>query len=56
MRALRDIASTRRVWAWPYVLLLVLFVVLPMLLIVYYAFTTTDGDFTIANFVKFFNA
>ena len=54
MKRFADIASARRTWAWPYVLFLVLFVVLPLLLIFYYAFTTPGGDFTIYNFVKFF--
>ena len=55
MKKFADIASARRTWAWPYVLFLVLFVVLPLLLILYYAFTTPGGDFTIQNFVKFFH-
>ena len=55
MKKFADIASARRTWAWPYVLFLVLFVVLPLLLIFYYAFTTPGGDFTIQNFVKFFH-
>ena len=55
MSKLTDLASARRTWAWPYVLFLVLFVVLPLLLIFYYAFTTPGGDFTIQNFVKFFH-
>ena len=55
MKKFADIASARRTWAWPYVLFLVLFVVLPLLLIFYYAFTTPGGDFTIYNFVKFFH-
>ena len=55
MKKFADIASARRTWAWPYVLFLVLFVVLPLLLIFYYAFTTPDGDYTIQNFVKFFH-
>lgn len=52
---LLNIASSRRTWAWPYVLFLVLFVVLPLLLIVYYAFTNGEGHFTLQNFVKFFH-
>ena len=55
MRKFTEIASARRTWAWPYVLFLVLFVVLPLLLIFYYAFTTPTGDFTIYNFIKFFH-
>ncbi len=55
MSKLTDLVSARRTWAWPYVLFLVLFVVLPLLLIFYYAFSTPGGDFTIQNFVKFFH-
>ena len=36
-------------------LFLVLFVVLPLLLIVVYAFTTPSGAFTLKNFVQFFH-
>lgn len=50
-----NMTMSRRTWAWPYVLFLVLFVVLPLLLIVYYAFTNGDGGFTVQNFVKFFH-
>lgn len=54
MKRLADLAFSRRTWAWPYVLFLVLFVVLPLLLILYYSLTTLDGSFTLRNFVKFF--
>ena len=54
MKKFRLLFGSRRTWAWPYVLFLVLFVVLPLLLIFVYAFTTPSGDFTIKNFVQFF--
>lgn len=38
----------------PYALFLIMFVVLPLLLIVYYAFTDSDGAFTLSNFINFF--
>lgn len=38
----------------PYGLFLVLFVFLPLLLVVYFAFTSQDGSFTLANFAEFF--
>lgn len=47
--------SSRRTWAWPYALFMLFFVILPLLLIVYYAFTDADGHMTIYNFVKFFH-
>lgn len=39
----------------PYFLFLVCFVLLPLLLIVYYALTDSEGNFALANFVKFFS-
>ena len=47
--------GSRRTWAWPYVLFLVLFVVLPLILILIYAFTDPQGHFTLKNFVQFFS-
>ena len=43
----------RRNWTIPYVLFLAFFVLIPMTLIVYYAFTNVDGAFTFANIQKF---
>jgi len=40
-------------WAIPYALFLILFVVLPLLLIAFYAFRTNTGSFTVGNFAKF---
>lgn len=39
----------------PYAVFLVCFVIFPLLLIVYYAFTAKDGSFTFANFAWFFS-
>lgn len=50
----RHMLQTRRSWAWPYVLFLVLLVVLPLIMIGVYAFTDINGDFTMQNFVRFF--
>ena len=38
--------------ASPYIVWMAIFVVLPLLLIVFYAFTTADGSFTLANFAN----
>ena len=43
----------RKNWTIPYALFLAVFVVMPLLLIVLYAFTDADGAFTFANFRKF---
>ncbi len=40
----------------PYGLFLALFVILPLVLVVYYAFTAKDGRFTFANFIWFFSS
>lgn len=43
----------RRNWTLPYALFLLVFVIVPLLLIVYYAFTDAEGSFTLGNFRKF---
>ena len=43
----------RRNWTLPYAVFLIGFVVVPLLLIVVYAFSNEDGAFTLANFRKF---
>lgn len=43
----------RRNWTIPYALFLAFFVLVPMTLIVYYAFTNPEGNFTFANIQKF---
>lgn len=46
--------SRRRNWAIPYVIFLFIFVVVPLLLIAWYAFTDVNGSMTIENFRRFF--
>ena len=43
----------RRNWSLPYALFLFIFLVIPLLLIVLYAFTDEEGAFTMGNFRKF---
>jgi spermidine/putrescine transport system permease protein len=43
----------RRNWTIPYVLFLAFFVIIPLLLIIFYAFTDNEGDFSFTNFRKF---
>lgn len=45
--------ARRRNWTIPYAIFLAIFVVMPLVLIVVYAFTDADGAFTFANFRKF---
>ena len=40
----------------PYALFLAMFVVFPLLLIIFYAFTDANGVFTFANFASFFKS
>ncbi|MBR1969554.1 MAG: ABC transporter permease [Clostridia bacterium] len=46
---------SRKVLAVPYAVFLLLFVVVPLVLIIVYAFTDSDGGFTINNFTSFFS-
>lgn len=55
MSKILQILSSRRTWAWPYVLFMVLFVLLPLIFVGVYAFTDKDGGFTLHNFAKFFS-
>lgn len=45
---------SRKQLALPYAIFLVLFVLLPLFVIVYYGFTDVDGNISFANFVNFF--
>src|SRR5690606_23420422 len=49
-------ARTRTIYLIPYFMWLVLFVVAPILLIVYYSFFNVEGQFTFANYDKFFTS
>jgi len=46
--------SLRKRLAIPYVIFLILFVVLPLFVILYYAFTDAAGNVSFANFLRFF--
>lgn len=48
--------KTRSVFMIPYVLWMLLFVVFPLLLIVYYSFRDLDGNFTFENYRIFFSS
>ena len=53
MNFITKIFSKRANWAIPYAIFLAIFVVLPLVLIVVYAFQDSNGGFTFQNFVKF---
>jgi len=46
--------KTRNFYLIPYVVWIALFVVAPILLVVYYSFFDIDGNFTVTNYQKFF--
>ena len=51
MRIIQD----RRTWSWPYILFMTLLVVLPLLMVILYAFDIINGNFTLKNFMLFFS-
>ena len=55
MRNLIKFFSRRRNWSIPYALFLVVFVVMPLILIMLYAFQSKDGGFSLENFQRFIN-
>jgi len=48
------IFGRRSNWAVPYIIFMGIFVVLPLLLVVYYSFLDVSGHFSLHNFEKFF--
>lgn len=46
--------DNRKSWAWPYIIFMAIFVVLPLILILYYSLIDTSGNLTLRNFEKFF--
>ena len=53
MKFITKIFNKRANWAIPYAIFLAIFVALPLVLIVIYAFQNGDGDFSMENFVRF---
>ncbi len=45
---------SRKQWSIPYIIFLVGFVVLPLIVVLYYALTDGQGTFTVENFYNFF--
>ena len=50
----RKFGFSRKQLCIPYALFLIMFVIIPLFVVVYYAFTGTDGSFTFSNFTAFF--
>lgn len=53
IKQLLRLLSSRQSWALPYAIFAAVFVVLPLLLIVVFAFTDDSGAFSLGNFLKF---
>ena len=53
MNKLRLFFLSRRSWTLPYLIFSIIFVIVPLLLIVVYAFTDDAGRMTLENFRKF---
>ena len=53
MKKIINIFGKRANWAVPYAIFLAIFVALPLVLILFYAFTGNEGEFSLANFTKF---
>lgn len=47
--------SRRRSWSLPYIIFMAIFVVMPLVLIMIYAFQSKDGSFSMENFQRFIN-
>lgn len=45
----------RGLWSIPYIIFLALFVILPLLVVIYYGFTDGDGNLSFYNFIAFFS-
>lgn len=54
IRYIKSLFLSRKSWTIPYAIFSAVFVVLPLLLIVGYAFMDGDGNFTLDNFARFF--
>ena len=55
MKELIRFFSRRRSWSLPYILFMAIFVVMPLVLIMIYAFQSKDGSFSMENFQRFIN-
>jgi len=51
---LKKIFFDRKALAIPYLIFLILFVLLPLIVILYYGFTDNNGNFSLSNFAAFF--
>ncbi len=54
MKKLQPFFSSRKSWTLPYLIISVIFVLVPLVLIVVYAFTDEGGHPTVSNYRQFF--
>ncbi|MGN0164683.1 MAG: ABC transporter permease [Lachnospiraceae bacterium] len=52
---MHSFSFSRKHLAIPYALFLMFFVIAPLVIVIYYAFTNATGQFTISNFLNFFS-
>ena len=55
MKRFMKFFNRRRSWSLPYVIFMAIFVVMPLVLIMIYAFQSRDGSFSMENFHRFIN-
>lgn len=55
MKRFMKFFNRRRSWSLPYVIFMAIFVVMPLVLIMIYAFQSKDGSFSMENFHRFIN-
>ena len=55
MKKFTKFFSRRRSWSLPYILFMAVFVVMPLVLIMIYAFQSKDGSLSLENFQRFIN-
>ena len=53
-KTVKNFRLTRKVFSFPYILFLLLFVVIPLVLVLVYAFLDANNDFTFQNFAALF--
>ena len=47
------ILANRANWAWPYAIVLFVFVIMPLVMIVYYSFQDAEGQWSLHNLRSF---
>ncbi len=48
-------AGTRRLLSTPYIIWMAIFIIVPLIIVIYYSFTNIEGGFTWENYQKFFD-